>query len=488
MDRQHRSRPDDTSAADGSGRRSDSRSRARAGRLVGGAVVAAVALLALAGASGLALAHGGAVRGAARGSLAVPTWLFLLTGGGVVGASFLLASFVTDRAFVAAVHAWHRVLAAPSHILRRLGQIVGVATLAVVVAVGFAGPDTPTRNLAILVVWVGWWGGYVASTYLVGNTWPAVDPFRTLASLVPSFDRPYPERLGAWPSVAGLLLLVWLEITSPLAEDPRLLAAVVVGYTVVTVAGAVVFGPDRWFATVDPVARALRYYGRVAPIERTDSGLRFRLPGAALSETRLVTGRDEVAFVVAILFVTTYDGAIATGPWADVARAVVGAGVPPLVVYLGAYLGGFALFYAAYRAATAAARRTGDTYLTSGELARRFAPSLLAIAAGYHLAHNLGTMLTLAPTFFTVLAAPLSPPVNPPVLVVPGWFGGVDLAFVLVGHLVAVWVAHATAYDLFPSRLQAVRSQYGVTAVMIAYTMVSLWVVSEPFVTPPYLS
>jgi hypothetical protein len=192
--------------------------------------------------------------------------------------------------------------------------------------------------------------------------------------------------------------------------------------------------------------------------------------------------------LTAILFVTTYDGVVSTGAWATAVRAVVGVGVPPLVAYLGAYLGGFGLFLLAYRLATGVARRTADSYLSHGELARRFAPALLAIAAGYHLAHNLGTVLTLTPTFLAVVAAPLAPPANPPILVLPGWFGGLDLAFVLVGHLVAVWVAHATAYDLFPSRLQAVRSQYGVTAVMIAYTMVSLWVVAEPFVAPPYLS
>jgi hypothetical protein len=447
-----------------------------------------VGCLLLVATAGLAVAHGGAVRGAARDPIAVPTWLFLLSGGGVVGASFLLASFVTDRAFITAVHAWNRLFADPGIVVRRIGQVFGVAVLVAIVAFGFGGPDTPTRNLAILTVWVGWWGGFVASTYLVGNSWPVVNPFRTLASLLPSLDRPYPDGLGTWPSVAGLLALVWLEITSPLAEDPPLLAAVVVAYTVVTLAGAVVFGVDEWFSTVDPVARVLRYYGRVAPIERTPSGLRLRLPGAALSETRLVTGDDEVAFVVAILFVTTYDGLVSTGPWATLARAVVDAGVPPLVVYFGAYLGGFGLFLLAYRLATAAARRTADSYLSEGELARRFAPALLAIAAGYHLAHNLGTVLTLAPTFLAVVAAPLSPPANPSILVVPGWFSALDLAFVLTGHLVAVWVAHATAYDLFPSRLQAVRSQYGVTAVMIAYTMVSLWVIAEPFVAPPFLS
>ncbi|MFC4549425.1 hypothetical protein ACFO3H_03830, partial [Halorussus sp. GCM10023401] len=74
---------------------SDETRRIRAGLLVG--LAGALAL------AGRASAHGGALR-AAAGTLSVPTWLFLLTGGGAVGASFLLASFVTDRAFVRAVH------------------------------------------------------------------------------------------------------------------------------------------------------------------------------------------------------------------------------------------------------------------------------------------------------------------------------------------------------------------------------------------------
>jgi hypothetical protein len=442
---------------------------------------------------GLALAtpvaaHSGALRTAARESLVVPTWLFLMTGGGVVGASFLLASFVTDRSFVDSVHAWGYAAPTPGRALTRLGRAVGVLGLLAVLAFGFLVPDDGIRNLAILVVWIGWWGGFVASTYLVANTWPTLNPFRAVADLLPTLDVAYPERLGAWPSVAGLLALVWVEVVTPLADDPRLLASVVLGYAAITVAGAVAFGSKRWFESVDPVARTVRYYGHVAPVGRTGDGLRLRVPGAALPDVRL-GGRDEAAFVVTILFVTTYDGFVGTGLWAAFVRRIVDLGVPPLAVYVAAYLAGFGLFYGAYRWAARAARRYGETFLTPDALARRFAPSLLPIAAGYHLAHNLGTFLTLLPTFASVLADPLTPPQNPPVLAgLPGWFGGLELAFVLLGHVVAVWVAHATSYDLFPDRLQAIRSQYGVTLVMILYTMVSLWIVSEPYVTPPFLS
>ena len=454
-----------------------------------GQVRALATLLVLAALAGLAVAHSGSLGGAARDPLAVPPWLFLSTGGGVVGASFLLASFVTDRRFVTAFHRWGRRLPAPGRAVTTAARVAAVVVLALTLYLGFAGPDSAYRNAAVLVVWVGWWSGYAASTYLLGNTWPTLNPFRAVAEPLPSLDLPYPERLGAWPSVAGLLALIWVEVITPLADEPRLLAAVVAAYTAVTVAGAVAFGTDRWFASVDPVARVFRYYGRVAPLARTDDSVRLRLPGMSLAEARLVGGADEVAFVVALLFVTTYDGFVATGLWASAARTAVGAGVPPLAVYLGAYLGGFALFLGGYRLSALAARRAADTFRSVEYLAVRFAPPLVAIAAGYHLAHNLGSFLLLSPTLLVVAANPFDPPQNPPQLAgLPSWFGGLEIAFVLAGHLVAVWVAHAVAYDVFPDRRDAIRSQYGVTLVMVSYTMVSLWIVTQPYVAPPFLS
>ncbi|WP_435179462.1 hypothetical protein [Halorussus sp. AFM4] len=436
--------------------------------------------------AGTALAHGGGLR-AAAGSLAVPTWLFLLTGGGVVGASFLLASFVTDRAFIRAVHDWRRVAGARLDGAATLTRALSVLALVGVVAVGLFGPESLYRNAAILFVWVGWWAGYVATVYLVGNSWPALNPWRAVAEWLPSLDRDYPERLGAWPSVVGLLAVVWLEVVSPLADDPRLLAWVVVGYTLVTLAGALTFGPDRWFGSVDPVSRLFRYYGLVAPVQRGEDGLTLRMPGAALTDPGAADGRDEVAFVVAILWVTTYDGFVGTPVWVDVARAAVGAGVPAVVLYPLAMVAGYALFLGVYWLAARQARRTADTYLTADAIGRRFAPTLLPIAAGYHLAHFLGLFVTLLPALVAALTDPLSPPFNPSVFVLPDWFGMLAVAFILLGHLLAVWVSHASAYEVFPGRLQAIRSQYPFVAAMVLYTMTSLWIVSAPSADPPFV-
>jgi hypothetical protein len=442
---------------------------------------------------GTVAAHGGSLGAAARETLSVPTWLFLLTGGGAVGASFLLASFVTDRAFVRGIHAWHRRGGVPARqLLAVTARTLGVVGLAVVLVVGATGPPEALANLAILVVWVGWWAGFTATTYLVGNAWPRVNPWRTIAGLLPTRSLAYPPGLGAWPAVVGLLGLVWLEVVSPLADEPRLLTAVVAGYSVVTLVGAALVGPQRWFGAVDPVSRVFRHYGWLAPLtwDEDAGGLRLRLPGSDLTAAGLIEGADEVAFVVALLWVTTYDGLVSTPVWRDTLRALFGSSLPSGLaqgVYLVTLLAGFGLFLGAYRLATRASRRTADSYRSAAYLANRFAPSLLAIAAGYHLAHYLSYFLSLSPALLSVVGQPFSPPVAVPVAQLPPWFGGVDMAFVLLGHLVAIWVAHATAFEVFPGRLQAIRSQYPVVLVMVGYTMLSLWIVSQPSVQPPYL-
>ena len=442
---------------------------------------------------GTASAHGGSLGAGAREPLAVPTWLFLTTGGATVGASFLLASFVTDRSFVAAVHDWHLDLPLPARrLLGRAVSAVGLAGLAAVVVVGFLGPPTPVENAGYLLVWVGWWAGFTMSTYLVGNAWPALNPWRAIAGALPTLDRPYPERFGSWPATVGLLALVYLEVVGPpraLAgnlSQPAFIATLAVGYSVVTLAGAIRYG-EAWFERADPVSHVFRYYGRVAPVRRTDEGFEFRLPGSALSEPRLVDGPDDVAFVVALLWATTYDGLVATPAWRTALRPLGVAGPTARLTYLLAMVAGFALFWWVYRLAVDASRDLSEAHVTGGALARRFTPPLLAIAAGYHLAHYLSYFLRLSPALAESFLSPFTASQSFLTLPLPGWFDGVGLASILLGHLLAIWVAHAGAYDRFSSRLQAIRSQYPFIAVMVLYTMTSLWILSQPVVEPPFL-
>ena len=459
----------------------------------------AVALGCLAAAvTGTAAAHGG-LAGGRPGRLAVPTWLFVSTGGAVVGLSVLLASFVTERDLVNALDRWHVSLArfgtrldAASPVHRRgppgslgWGQVVGLLALTAVVVTGFLGPQAPLGNAAVLLVWVGWWVGYAASTYLVGNTWPAVDPFRALARPLGDGLVGYPDRLGSWPAIAGLFALVWAEIASPVTASPRWLAVATVGYLLVTLAGAALVGSGAWFRHVDPLAAAFRSFGSVAPLSLRDGELRVSLPGAAAGND-WPADRGTVAFVVALVWVTTFDGLVGTALWATHARTLVGAGLPAAALYPVALLVGFAAYALGFALAVRAVRRVAPTCRSPDRLARAFAPSLAAVAAGYHLAHNLGYFLSYLPALARALTRPFGP-AAPTALSVPGWVGALSVGAVVGGHLLAVWLAHGAAYDLFPSRVQAVRSHLPTSLLMVLYTVVSLWIVTQPYSQPPYL-
>ena len=58
------------------------------------------------------------------------------------------------------------------------------------------------------------------------------------------------------------------------------------------------------------------------------------------------------------------------------------------------------------------------------------------------------------------------------------WY--VAITVIVVGHVIAVYLAHTQALRLFPGRGEALRSQIPMIVLMIAYTMMSLWILAQP--------
>lgn len=447
----------------------------------------------VAAANGLTLAKG------QPETLAVPQWLYLATGGATIGASALLASFVTDRAFITYIHDWHYPLPSIDSWWRTvvwIGRGLGLTALVLAVYLGFVGPALPTASFTILVTFVGARAALPVIAYLIGNVWPVLNPWRTISSVLPSGFCAYPTALQRWPAVIGLLALVWIEVIFPVSTVPTVLTTAILGYSAVTITGAVLFGPDDWFENADPLAVLFRLFGAVAPVQRQNGRFRVQLPGSDLNDPDLISDESDVAFIIALIWELTYSGFITTSVGAATITAIVRSaavglldtGIRAVLVYTVLFIGGYAVFFAAYWYAGRLTSRRLQTYVTAHTITLRFAPPLLAIAAGYHLAHYIGLFVSLSPAFLMAIASPLTPPANPLVLALPSWFRSLDIAFVLIGHLLAIWTAHATAYDLFPSRIDAIRSQYLFVAVMIGYTVISLWILSLPSALLAYLT
>jgi hypothetical protein len=58
------------------------------------------------------------------------------------------------------------------------------------------------------------------------------------------------------------------------------------------------------------------------------------------------------------------------------------------------------------------------------------------------------------------------------------------LIAIVVGHVLAVWLAHETAFAVLPDAGAARRGQYPMIVLMVAYTALSLWILAQPIVEP----
>jgi hypothetical protein len=202
-----------------------------------------------------------------------------------------------------------------------------------------------------------------------------------------------------------------------------------------------------------------------------------------------------VAFVLLVLSSVLYDGLLTTPEWREAEQQLVnvmpGLGESGSVVVRTIGLMAFwAVFLAAYLAvgavmSVAAGRRSPR------DMAQSFAFTLVPIAIAYHLAHYLAYLLTQGQYIAPLVSDPLG----------YGWdlFGTagyrVNIAIVgarfawyaavtsiVVGHIVAVYLADVRAHQILGPRRAALRSQVPLTALMVIYTFVSLSILSEPIV------
>jgi hypothetical protein len=126
-----------------------------------------------------------------------------------------------------------------------------------------------------------------------------------------------------------------------------------------------------------------------------------------------------------------------------------------------------------------------------GTVARTFVFSLVPIAIAYHLAHYFTYLLIQGQRVIPLLSDPFAFGWDlfgtaawvPDIGIVGARFAWYTAVIAIVcGHIAAVYVAHVIALRTFQDRHRALRSQYPMLALMVGYTMVSLWIIAQPIV------
>lgn len=447
-----------------------------------------------------ALAHGFGN----RYESALPTWLFYVGSVLAVLVSFIIVSiFVgSDRESFS-----YRARQLPASLLRFITNepvaqaTRGGAVLLFVIGIlaGVTGPQEYNTNLYTLLVWVVWWIGYTFSVILIGNTWPVVNPWKTvyewMVALVghdPSLRREY-----RWDKLPALIMLFgfgWLEIVSPVSASPRDMALLTVVYSAVTWTGMFVYGKEVWISNADPFTELYRYLGKFAPLS-SENGGEVRMYGVGLIEREdSLEATGALSFLVVILYLVTFDGFLATPAWRELVRWLPGAPMP-FVVTTGLMLAGLVAFIEAYLTFTRLINHAAETSFSDLQIARRFALSLLPIAIAYQVSHYYIYLLLQGQLLVLALADPFGvgwnllggsgfePSAQLPFLSVQFVWQS-QIVFIVFGHVVAVWVAHHIALEMFGNRRQAIKSQLPMMGFMVAYTMLSLWILTLPVIEP----
>lgn len=359
-------------------------------------------------------------------------------------------------------------------------RLIGVAILAVTIHAAFLGIPDVTSNLAPFAAFVLVWVGVAVASAFVGDVWATVNPFTTLANLCGRIHRsvhpdiePEPAQAAESISLLGIVVFLWMELAFHQGAAPPTIGAYLALYTIALVVGAVIHGP-AWAGRADGFSVLFRTIAALAPLHKdADGTLRLRYPVAGLA--RMSMGPGTVRLVLVVIGATTFDGFSRSSLWLDIVSNR--SGWELTAVNSGGLVFGIGMVMTLYRVAIAAmARMTGEPEHELGDL---FGPSLVPIMVAYTVAHYFSFLAFEGQNLIRLASDPYGLGwnlfgtaqwrVNYTILST-GAIAWTQTSAIALGHMVAVLVAHDRALERFPPEI-AVRSQYPMLAVMIAFTI-----------------
>jgi hypothetical protein len=306
----------------------------------------------------------------------------------------------------------------------------------------------------------------------------------------------YPEALGVWPACLLLLAFSWVELIYPSPSVPRHIAWFATAYTLLTWAGMALFGSETWLRRGEVFTLVFGTFARFAPAEicRRDRVCALRPFGAGLLDGGPASS-SMTAFVLLLLSTVLYDGLLSTPEWVAAENAAVallgGAESAAIAVRTIGLVGFWLFFLGAFIGVAAVMSRATGGGRSPRAMAQDLVLTLVPIAIGYHLAHYLSLLLIQGQYVIPLISDPFGFGWNlfgtagyrVDIGVVGARFAWyIAVTAVLLGHIAAVTLAHVKAVRVLPARGSALRAEVPLTALMVAYTFLSLSILAEPIV------
>jgi hypothetical protein len=444
-----------------------------------------------------------------RADLPIPAWLFAWTATAVMVISFLALWSLWSKP---------RLQRPPGRVLLRVPRpvewlcgMLGVALFGIVIYAGLAGEQNFTSNLAPTFIYVIFWVGIPIASAFVGDLFRPFNPWRALGRLAGWLLRnrrsasadckhrgllgSYPARLGRWPAAATLLGFAWLELVYPSKDDPSLLAILLLAYGAVQLAGMAAFGVDAWSERADGFGVYFGLIARLSPLSWRNRELRLRMPLSGLGDLELWPGTAAVLFV--LIGSTSFDGFSNGEVWYQLAPSLEGDLGHLGVSAIGAFeiVGTIGLLFCVtfvaglYNLGIHGMRSALRDVAVEDHraLSRTFLHTLVPIAFGYMLAHYFSLLVLDGQAMGYLVSDPLGRGsdlfgtsnflINYNLISFAAiWY--VQIAAIVAGHVSGLILSHERGLIEFKSPEAAVRSQYWMLAIMVAFTCLALWILS----------
>ena len=382
---------------------------------------------------------------------------------------------------------------------------IGVFLLGVVIYAGLTGVEVPEANFASLFVYIAFWVGLVPLSVLFGDVFRAFNPWRAIGRAAAWVARKltrgelpapleYPRWLGRWPAAAGLLAFTALELVAADGDKPEPVAIGALVYSALTFIAMALYGVERWIDRGEAFSVYFNLFARMSPVETRDGVVGLRRPLSGLPPLELLPGT--VALLAVMIGSVTFDGASEAPLWSgDLARhrrASSGtSGLAPQrafeLAFLVGLVGAVTLIAGFYRLGIQGAKSVGGGFSAS-RLANEFVHSLVPIALAYVAAHYFTLLLFDGQRLFYAISDPLgqgddlfgTAGTEPDFGLIGAnaiWY--FQVGFVVAGHVAALVLAHDRALALYDDAKLAVRSQYWMLAIMVGFTSLALWLLSQ---------
>lgn len=399
-------------------------------------------------------------------------------------------------------------------------RCLSVALLILSIATGLFGTKNPFANFNMTFFWIVFVLGFAYLVAFCGDIYQAVSPWRTLCDWIemamPKAFRArllYPSaQLSYYPALVLYMAFIWLELFGH--TTPRSLSFALITYTAITLLGATVFGKDTWFRYGEFFGVFLRLIGMMAPVRlifqasedsRTAIRMQWRAPFTGLTENKA----EHISMAIFVLFMlssTAYDGMHESTPWSElfwgkiyplIGPIITAGSKQPFVIAAKAfhYWQSLALFlfplvyllcYLVFLKITKVVTGSDESVRM---LAMRFAYSLVPIAFVYHVTHYYTLLLSQGPAFLKQISDPFGLGWNLlgtagfaalPVLLDANVIWHTQVALILLGHVVSVYLAHVEALKTFQNAYRAAISQLPMLLLMVGLPAAGLWILSLP--------